>query len=85
MLENEIIIQTEKVPQDAYWMISYLREDIQDIKQELREIRNEIKENSRIMDERILDRHKTINRHQAWTIGTIIAVGGLIAALMKIL
>ena len=74
MLEKEINSQTEKVPQDAYWMISYLREDIQEIKQEMREIRNTI-----------LELHKTINKQQAWTIGTMIAIGGLVVALIKLL
>lgn len=55
------------------WAFSYLRQDILDIRTELRAMRAEILEVGRRVD-----------RVQTVTITTIVAIGGVLAALIKL-
>lgn len=57
-------------PEEMHWAIAYLREDLQDIRNE---IRNEI---------RVL--HTRLDAQLRWTIMAMIGMTGLLAALIKL-
>jgi uncharacterized coiled-coil DUF342 family protein len=54
-------------------VISFLREDLQDVRSELREIRNKIDE-----------LRKDMNKMLVWIIGTMVAMSGIIIAVVKL-
>jgi len=64
-------------PEDLHWGIVYLREDIQDIKSELR---SEL----RAVHGRIDDTNKRMDVHFRWLMTTLIAVAGIIITVIKI-
>ena len=90
-------------PEQLPWGISYLREDIQDLRQDLRDstqgVRQEMREEIRLLhgrldvmnaslSGRIDDRYelllKRIDSRFAWTITTVIALGGLMVTLVGV-
>jgi len=72
-------------------VISLLREDIQDLKSDLREIRNKIDElrgginelRDRV-DNKIYELRKDMNKMLVWIIGTMVAIAGVIIAVVKL-
>lgn len=77
------------------WGISYLREDIQDLRQEMRdntqEVRQEVQGVRQEMRQEIQDLrqeigavHRHIDSRFAWTITTVIALGGLMVTLLGV-
>jgi len=89
------------------WVVAYLREDIQDLRNEVREVRRltiesyeklDAKIDARTdgldakieglrqeMDAKIEGLHREIAVQFRWMVGTIVAVGGLIVAALKLL
>jgi len=55
------------------WVLSYVRQDIQDLRMEIRDLRSQMTEMGRRFD-----RHFTI------TITTMLAIGGLLGTLIKL-
>lgn len=68
-------------------VISFLREDLQDVRSELREIRNKIDNlGGKINELRdgIYEIRKNMNRMLVWIVGTMVAMGGIITAVIKL-
>ncbi|MCC7262748.1 MAG: hypothetical protein IT369_09535 [Candidatus Latescibacteria bacterium] len=59
------------------WGISYLREDIQDLRNEVRNIHNRIDETARYLSDRIDARFTSL-------VTTIVAIGGVIISLVAV-
>ena len=72
-------------PEDFRWGISYLREDIQDLRQDVRAIHGRIDETNRSLSQRIDETHRRIDSRFAVLMTTMIALTGLTMAVMKIL
>ncbi len=66
-----------KPPEDFHWSIAYLREDIQDMRQDVRALHGRIDETNRSLSQRIDSRATLL-------MTTMIALAGLIVAAMKI-
>ena len=82
-------------PQEFHWGISYLREDIQDLRQEFRSVHTRIDgTNQRIdevnislrtrIDEQSQSLHKALRSQFAWLMTTMIALAGIIVAVTKL-
>jgi len=74
------------------WVVAYLREDIQDLRNEVRENRRSIERLRQDMEAKIegLDAkieglHRDMSVQFRWMVGTMVAVGGLIVAALKLL
>jgi len=85
------------------WVVAYLREDIQDLRGEIREMRRsierldakidartdgldaKIEELRQDMDAKIEGLHREMSVQFRWTVATIVAVGALILAALKLL
>jgi signal transduction histidine kinase len=78
------------------WVVSYLREDIQDLRNEVREVRRSVQrleekvdEGLERLDEKIDARtdglRQDMDMRFRWTLTTMVAVGALIVAAMKLL
>ena len=59
------------------WAFSYLRQDIQDLRAEMREFRAEVRE-------QLAEMNRRIDRHFSITITTMIGIGAVLAALIKL-
>jgi chromosome segregation ATPase len=73
------------------WVVAYLREDIQDLRNEVRENRRSIERLRQDMDAKIegLDaKIERLSREMSvqfrWVLGTMVAVGALIVAALKL-
>ena len=77
MAESTDTRMTVPPDQGWQWAFSYLRQDIQDLRAEIREVRNEMRELQADLNRR-LDRHFTL------TITTMVAIGGVLAALIRL-
>jgi septal ring factor EnvC (AmiA/AmiB activator) len=78
-------------PDNTHWGVAYLREDLQDLRQQMREdskdLRQQIAETNRRIDEtnRRIDRtNELIGSRFAWLITTMVALAGILAALIKL-
>jgi hypothetical protein len=85
-----------EAPADFHWGIAYLREDIQDLRQdmhhqnqdlrqEIRAVHGRIDEMSRFLNGRIDETNRRMDTHFRWLMATIITMttamaGGIIAA-----
>jgi len=63
------------------WVVAYLREDIQDLRNEVRENRRSIQR----LDAKIDEVRREMGVQFRWMVGTMVAVGGLIVAALKLL
>ena len=80
-----------QAPEDMHWGISYLREDIQDMRLDIREIRVDMQarfgEMHSATNGRFAEMQKQVDSRFFWTLGfvaTLIAVhGALMTALIK--
>jgi CHASE3 domain sensor protein len=64
-------------PEQLPWGISYLREDIQDLRNEVRNIHSRIDETARYLSDRIDARFASL-------VTTIVAIGGVIISLVAV-
>jgi len=59
------------------WAFSYLRQDLQDLRAEMREFKAEVRE-------QLTELNRRMDRLFTWSVTTTLAVGGLLAALIKL-
>ncbi len=90
--------QAASTPDNTHWGVAYLREDLQDLRLQMREdvkdLRQQIAETNRRIDEtnrRIDEMNKRIDRTNeligsrfTWLITTMVALAGILAALIKL-
>lgn len=90
--------QAAPAPDNTHWGVAYLREDLQDLRLQLREdvkdLRQQFAETNQRIDEtnkRIDEANKRIDRTNeligsrfAWLITTMVALAGILAALIKL-
>ena len=94
--------QATPAPDNTHWGVAYLREDLQDLRQQMREdskdLRLQIAETNRRIDEtneRIDETNRRIDEVSqslgrridsrfAWAITTMVALTGILAALIKL-
>ena len=81
------------------WVVAYLREDIQDLRNEVREVRRSVQRLDESVDARIGELRQEMGELRQeigelrremgvqfrWVLGTMVAVGGLIVAALKLL
>ena len=63
------------------WVVAYLREDIQDLRGEIREVRRSVER----LDDKIDEARREMSVQFRWMVATMVAVGGLIVAALKLL
>ena len=84
MAESTDPTSRSPAPEELHWGISYLREDIQDLRQDLRQqisaVHNRIDETNKRIDET----NKCIDLHFRWLMTTLVAVAGVIIAVIKL-
>ena len=78
-------------PEDMHWAISYLREDLQDIRNETRDLHKRIDEVSTVAagERRELRQHigalsTRLDSYFRWTMGGMIGIASLIVAMIKL-
>ena len=75
-------------PEDFHWGISYLREDFQDLRQEVRgeiqQVRGEMQGLRQEMREEIRTVHNRLDARFSSLITAMIAIGGLIVSLLGV-
>ena len=96
-------------PEELHWGISYLREDIQDLRHQIDLVHRRIDETNRILGEqiqtvhrridetnrifseqiqaihhRIDETHKRMDSHFRWIMTTLIAITGILIAVIKL-
>ena len=76
---------SSKPPEDFSWGISYLRVDIQDLRQEIRAVHGRVDEMNRSSGERIDETNRRIDSRTTLLMTTMIALTGLTMAVMKML
>ena len=83
--------QAASAPDNTHWGVAYLREDLQDLRLQLREdvkdLRQQIAETNKRIDEtnnRINRTNELIGSRFAWLITTMVALAGILAALIKL-
>ncbi|MCE2438846.1 MAG: peptidoglycan bridge formation glycyltransferase FemA/FemB family protein [Candidatus Latescibacteria bacterium] len=97
--------QAAPAPDNTHWGVAYLREDLQDLRQQLREdvkdLRQQIAETHKRIDEtnkridetnkridetnkRIDETNKLIESRFAWLITTMVALTGILIAVIKL-
>ena len=64
-------------PGEMPWVISYLRDDIQDLRQDLRV-------QIRAVHERIDETNKRMDTYFLWIMGTLVAITGVLIAVIKL-
>ena len=90
--------QAASAPDNTHWGVAYLREDLQDLRQQMREdvkdLRQQTAETNRRIDEtnkridetnkRIDETNKLIESRFAWLITTMVALTGILIAVIKL-
>jgi len=75
-------------PEEMPWVISYLHDDIQDLRQDLRTqigaVNNRIDETNRSLGEQIRAVHKRIDIYFLWMMGTLVTITGVLIAVIKL-
>jgi hypothetical protein len=66
------------------WVVAYLREDIQDLRNEVRENRRLTIESYEKLDAKIDGLRRDVSVQFRWVLGTMVAVGALIVATLKL-
>ena len=76
--------QAAPAPDNTHWGVAYLREDLQDLRLQLREdvkdLRQQIAETNKCIDRT----NELIGSRFAWLITTMVALSGILAALIKL-
>ena len=83
--------QSRPAPAELHWGISYLREDIQDLRNQIGAVHHRIDETNRRIDEtnrslgeQIQAVHKRMDAHFIWTMTTLVAITGILIAVIKL-
>lgn len=101
--------QPRPAPQELHWGISYLREDIQDLRNQIGAVHHRIDETNRSLSEqiqavhhridetnrslgeqiqavhhRIDETNKRMDVHFRWTMTTLVAITGILIAVIKL-
>ncbi len=90
--------QAASAPDNTHWGVAYLREDLQDLRLQMREdvkdLRQQIAETNKRIDEtnkridetnkRIDETNKLIESRFAWLITTMVALTGILIAVIKL-
>ena len=90
--------QSRPAPGELHWGISYLREDIQDLRNQIGAVHHRIDETNHRIDEtnRRIDEtnrslgeqiqavHKRMDAHFMWTMTTLVAITGILIAVIKL-
>lgn len=90
--------QPTSAPDNTHWGVAYLREDLQDLRQQIREdvkdLRQQNAETNKRIDEtnkridetnkRIDETNKLIESRFAWLITTMVALTGILIAVIKL-
>ncbi|MDE2999336.1 MAG: hypothetical protein OXU79_09700 [Gemmatimonadota bacterium] len=83
--------QAAPAPDNTHWGVAYLREDLQDLRQQIREdvkdLRQQNIETNKRIDEtnkRIDETNKLIESRFAWLITTMVALTGILIAVIKL-
>ena len=86
--------QAASAPDNTHWGVAYLREDLQDLRQQIREdsqdLRQQIREDVKDLrqqiteiNKRIDETNKRIDSRFAWLITTMVALTGILIAVIK--
>lgn len=83
--------QAAPAPDNTHWGVAYLREDLQDLRQQIREDVKDLRQlnadtNKRIdeTNKRIDETNKLIESRFAWLITTMVALTGILIAVIKL-
>ncbi len=87
--------QPTSAPDNTHWGVAYLREDLQDLRQQMREdsqdLRQQIREDVKDLrqqiaetNKRIDETNKRIDSRFAWLITTMVALTGILIAVIKL-
>lgn len=90
--------QAASAPDNTHWGVAYLREDLQDLRQQMRDdvkdLRQQIAETNKRIDEtnkridetnkRIDETNRLIDSRFAWLITTMVALSGILIAVIKL-
>ena len=83
--------QPRPAPEELHWGISYLREDIQDLRNQIGAVHHRIDETNRSLGEQIQAVHRRIDEtnkrmdaHFIWTMTTLVAITGILIAVIKL-
>jgi hypothetical protein len=75
-------------PEEFHWAVTYLREDIQDIRNEIRGVHGRIDETNRSLSERIDEKYellaKRLDTRFALMMTTMVALVGVMVAVIKL-
>jgi predicted RNase H-like nuclease (RuvC/YqgF family) len=92
MAEEARVVVPELERAEIPWVVAYLREDIQDVRGEIREVRRSIQrldtkvdELRQEMDAKIEELHREMSVQFRWLVTTMVAVGALVVAALKLL
>ena len=72
-------------PQEFHWGISYLREDIQDLRQEFRSVHTRIDGTNQHIDEKYELLNRRLDSQFRWFMTTIVTIGGVLVALSGVI
>ncbi|MDE3258006.1 MAG: hypothetical protein OYM47_09255 [Gemmatimonadota bacterium] len=83
--------QAAPTPDNTHWGVAYLREDLQDLRLQLREDVKDLRQLNAETNKRIDETNRRIDRTNeligsrfAWLITTMVALAGILAALIKL-
>ena len=83
--------QPRPAPEELHWGISYLREDIQDLRNQIGAVHHRIAETNRSLGEQIQAVHRRIDEtnkrmdaHFMWTMTALVAITGILIAVIKL-
>ena len=87
--------QASPSPDNTHWGVAYLREDLQDLRQQVRDdikdLRQQIAETNKRIDEvhrllsqQIAETNKRIESRFTWLITTMVALTGILIAVIKL-
>ena len=71
-------------PDNTHWGVAYLRDDLQDLRQQIREDGKDLRQQIAETNNRIDLTNKLIESRFAWLITTGVALAGILAALIKL-
>ena len=76
--------QTPSSPDNTHWGIAYLREDLQDMRQQMREDTKELRVQMTETNKRIDETNKILESRFIWLITTMVAITGILIAVIKL-
>ena len=87
--------QAASAPDNTHWGVAYLREDLQDLRQQIRDdvkdLRQQIRDDVKDLRQQIAETNKRIDETNrlidsrfAWLITTVVALTGILIAVIKL-